>query len=50
MDMISYVGEVNTDDENTYKLNIPTIPEISSARIADRLEDIKASLKIKNAQ
>jgi len=51
MDMISYVGEVaNKDDENVYVLDVPTIPEISRSRIADRLEDIKASLKIKNAR
>lgn len=51
MDMISYVGEVaNKDDENVYVLDVPTVPEISRQRIADRLEDIKASLKIKNAK
>ena len=51
MDMISYVGEIaNKDDENVYVLNVPTVPEISRKRIADRLEDIKASLKIKNAK
>ncbi len=51
MDMISYVGEVaNADDQNVYVLNVPTIPEISKKRIADRMEDIKASIKIKNAQ
>lgn len=49
MDMISYVGEVNQEEQNTYKLNIPTIPEISSRRIADRLDDIKEILKIKQS-
>lgn len=51
MDMISYVGEIsNKEDENVYVLEVPGIPELSKSRIADRLEDIKASLKIKNLE
>lgn len=50
MDMITYVGEVNTDDQNSYTLDIPTVPEISRKRIVDRLADIKAILKIKHTE
>lgn len=47
IDIISYVGEVNQDDENAYIIDIPEIPELSKNRIMDRLADIKAILKIK---
>lgn len=48
MDMISYVGEMNTNDEKAYTLSIPVIPEISKNKIMERLEDIKEALRIKN--
>jgi len=47
MDMISYVGEMNTEDLSDYSLNIPVIPEINRNNIVARLEDIKESLRIK---
>lgn len=47
MDMISYVGEVNSEDLSSYTINIPTIPELSRNKILDRFEDIKESLRIK---
>lgn len=50
MDMISYVGEMSNNDENQYKLNIPTIPEISRVKIIERFDDIKETLRIKQLE
>lgn len=50
MDIITYVGEKNTDDSQAYKIEIPSIPELSRSQILDRLEDIKESLRIKHAE
>jgi hypothetical protein len=48
MDMITYVGELNTEDAKSYTISIPTIPEMSKVKIVDRLADIKESLRIKH--
>jgi len=49
IDMITYVGEMNTEDNEAYSINVPTIPEVSRTRIIDRLSDIKESLRIKHS-
>jgi hypothetical protein len=48
MDIITYEGKINTDDENAYAITVPDIPELSRKRIMNRLADIKESLRIKN--
>jgi hypothetical protein len=48
IDMISYVGETNNEEVSKYSITVPTIPELSRNRILDRMEDIKASLKLKH--
>ena len=47
INMITYTGEINNEDLNPYRLNIPNIPEINSNTIYDRLNDISLSLKSK---
>jgi hypothetical protein len=47
IDMISYVGEVASEESAAYKLNLPAIPELSRSRILDRMDDIKACLALK---
>tara|TARA_R110000851_G_scaffold97156_2_gene210678 strand:+ start:11919 stop:13097 length:1179 start_codon:yes stop_codon:yes gene_type:complete len=48
IDMISYVGETNNEEVSKYSITVPSIPELSRNRIMDRMEDIKASLKLKH--
>mgnify|MGYP000586754572 CR=1 FL=1 len=50
MDMICYVGEMSSNDTNNYKLNIPSIPEISRVKIIERFDDIKETLRIKQME
>lgn len=47
IDIISYQGEINNEDNSTYTINIPSIPEINRLNIMSRLESIKKSLKNK---
>lgn len=50
IDMISYVGEKNTEEVAKYSISLPPIPELSRNRIMDRLEDIKACLALKHKE
>jgi len=49
IDMISYVGETNNEEVAKYSISMPSIPELSRSRIMDRMEDIKAALKLKHS-
>lgn len=50
IDIITYVGDINNEDEEGYSITIPSIPEISRNLIVERLDDIKESLRIKHQQ
>ena len=47
IDMISYVGEVSNEESTKYSITMPAILELSRNRIMSRMDDIKASLKLK---
>jgi hypothetical protein len=41
INIITYTGNVNNEDDGNYKLDIPSCPELNKSNIYDRLEEIR---------
>lgn len=47
IDRILYQGQINNEDENPYRLEVPNIPELNRELIYGRLEEIQMVIKSK---